>query len=150
MTNHQEDGPSSEDAKQLAAVVQQLVETRDSELEIKRAEMEVQGKEIESNERIAMASIKAQSTFHSQRFNQYNAHLIHRYIFVGLMSLVFVVFTLVAIFLEAGDLVLEIFKLMGPLVIGIFGGYQWGNRASSNKSGTTQPAASPSSDDEES
>lgn len=146
MTEDQHVEPSGEDARQLAAAVHQLVETREQEYEVKRAELEVQSREIDSNERIAMATIEAQSRFHSQRFTRYNAHLIHRYIFIGVMATLLIAFTLGAIYLQAKDLVLEMFKLLIPLVIGTFGGYQWGNRSATKNH---QDAATPSTPQEE-
>lgn len=89
MTDDQDHDERDEDTRGLTAAVQQLIESQDRKHEVRQAELQVQGKEIESNERIAMASIEAQSRFHSQRFTRYNAHLIHRYIFIGVISTFF-------------------------------------------------------------
>lgn len=117
-----------DDARQLTAAVHQLVESTEKQHEIKRAEIEVQSKEIESNEKIALASIQAQREYHSQRFTRYNDHLIHRYFFIGSMTVLVLGFSLGAIWLDAKDLVSDLFKMIVPLVVGLAGGYHWGAR----------------------
>lgn len=126
--SHEPHEDDNDDARQLTAAVHQLVESTERQHEIKRAEIEVQGKEIASNERIALASIQAQREFHSQRFTRYNAHLIHRYLFIGGMTMVVLGFSLFAIWLDAKELVADLFKMIVPLVVGLAGGYHWGAR----------------------
>ncbi|EMH78145.1 hypothetical protein EHI8A_184020 [Entamoeba histolytica HM-1:IMSS-B] len=117
--------------KELLRALTKLVEASTLEHEIKQEELAVRRQEIESNEKIAMASISAQRDFHSERFSKYNSHLVHRYWFVGVMTIVICIFAGMAIYLGAKDLVMDLSKLIASMSLGAFGGYHWGKNKGS-------------------
>lgn len=121
--------------KDLVEVLTKMAEVNTREQDVKQAELGVKQQEIESNERIALAAIDAQKSFHSDRWTKYNSHLIHRYVFVCVIAVIVCLFAGLAIYLGAKDLVMDLAKLLASLAIGTFGGYHWGknNSKSSGK-----------------
>lgn len=122
----QEQNEKPQQAKDLMLALTKMVEVSTKEQEVKQEELAVRRQEIESNEKIAMASIEAQKSFHADRWTKYNSHLIHRYIFVIVLLVVIFVFAGAAIYLGAKDLVIDVAKLASSLGLGAFGGYHWG------------------------
>lgn len=112
--------------KELMLALTKMVEVSTKEQEVKQEELAVRRQEIESNEKIAMASIDAQKAFHADRWTKYNSHLIHRYVFVIVLLVVVFLFAGAAIWLGAKDLVVDVAKLASSLGLGAFGGYHWG------------------------
>ncbi|CAB5577621.1 Uncharacterised protein [Pseudomonas putida] len=123
----------AQQAKELMQALTKMAEANTKEQEVKQAELGVKQQEIESNERIALAAIEAQKSFHSDRWNKFNSHLIHRYIFICVIAVIMAAFAGFAINLGAKDLVMDMAKLVGSMAVGTFGGYHWGK--SKSKSG---------------
>ncbi|MBA1179565.1 hypothetical protein G7008_03525 [Pseudomonas psychrotolerans] len=122
--------------KELLQALTKIVEASALEHETKQEELAVRRQEIESNEKIALASIQAQKEFHSDRFSQFNNHLVHRYFFVAAMTIFISIFAAVAIWLGAKDLVVDLSKLVVSLSVGAFGGYHWGKSKGKGDDGT--------------
>ncbi|WP_116896410.1 hypothetical protein [Pseudomonas syringae] len=129
MTENEQDVLGPEEAmktKELVSVLTKMAEANTKEQEVKRHELDVRQQEITSNERIAMAAIDAQKTFHSDRWTKYNSHLIHRYVFFVVLVILSTGFAGMAIWLGAKDVVMDLAKLGSSLALGTFGGYHWG------------------------
>lgn len=75
-------------ATELVGVLTKMAEANTKEQEVKRHELDVKQQEIASNERIAMAAIDAQKSFHEGRWTKYNSHLIHRYVFITILAVI--------------------------------------------------------------
>ncbi len=121
------DKPQTRD---LVEVLTKMAEVNTKEQEVKQAELGVKQQEIESNERIALAAIDAQKSFHSDRWTKFNSHLIHRYVFICVIAVIACAFAGLAIYLGAKDMVMDLAKLVASLAIGTFGGYHWGKNNS--------------------
>jgi len=128
----------TQQTKELVQVLTKMAEVSTKEQEVKQAELGVKQQEIESNERIALAAIEAQKSFHSDRWKKFNSHLIHRYVFVCVISVIMAIFSGLAIYLGAKDLVMDLAKLVASMAIGTFGGYHWGK--SKTKGSSQEPS----------
>lgn len=120
--------------KEVTEALKQMVDVAQQEHEIKRGDQEVKREEITSNERIALASIDAQREYHREHFTRYNAHLIHRYFFLGGVLLIVLLFSAFAIWVGAKDLVMDMAKLVLGVGVGAFGGYHYGKNKSQKAS----------------
>lgn len=112
--------------KAITVALTQMLEVAQNENEIKRGDQEVRREEITSNERIALASIEAQREYHKENFSRFNAHLIHRYWFVGMVLVCVLTFFGFAIWAGAKDLVEDLAKLIAGVGVGAFGGFHYG------------------------
>lgn len=122
----------------LPAVLESLnkfAETQALEVEIKRQELVVKEKEIESNERIALKSIDVQAAAQATKYDKFNKHLIHRYVFIGCIVLMILTFAGFALVYGAKELVLDSLKILLGFAAGIFGGFNWGK----SKKNSEQP-----------
>lgn len=113
-------------------MVQAIAESQAKEVEIKRQELEIRSQEIASNERIAMKSIEAQERFHINGREQYNKHLIHRYIYVFLTVLLICAFMIIMVMNGGRDVIIEVFKMALAAATGAFGGYHAGKNKKDN------------------
>lgn len=116
--------------KAITVALKQMVEVAQQEHDIKRGDQDVRREEISSNERIALASIEAQREYHKENFSRFNAHLIHRYWFVGTVLFGILVFSGFAIWAGAKDLVMDLAKLVVGVGVGAFGGFHYGKTKS--------------------
>jgi len=128
-----QDAEAAEHTHELLSRLGHLVEAQEREQDLKQAELQVKSSEITSNERVALASIEAQSTFHRERFGGYNKLVRMRLIFVAVFLTLILGFCLIAINLGAKELVIDLAKLMVPLIVGAVGGYGFG-RSNTNRS----------------
>lgn len=106
--------------------LQDLAQVQFQESEIKKQELVVRQKEIESNERIATKAIEAQSAAQTDKFQKYNRHLVDRYWFIGAILLMILLFCAYALSNDGKDLVLDALKMLLGFAAGIFGGFHWG------------------------
>lgn len=125
------DAPKS-NQEVLFSMVQAIAESQAKEVEIKRQELEIRSQEIASNERIAMKSIEAQERFHINGREQYNKHLIHRYIYVFLTVLLICAFMIIMVMNGGRDVIIEVFKMALAAATGAFGGYHAGKNKKDN------------------
>jgi len=115
--------------------IDKFIDVQSQEVNVRYQEARARRMEIQSNERIALASIAAKSQDRTENRIEFNKHLIHRYCFVAGVLILLFVFAGVAIWLGAKDLVSDIFKMGGGLLVGAFGGYHAGrSRAMMTKS----------------
>lgn len=114
----------------ITVALTQMLEVAQNENEIKRGDQEVRREEITSNERIALASIEAQREYHKENFSRFNAHLVHRYWFVGTVLVCALIFASFAIWAGAKDLVADLAKLVAGVGVGAFGGFHYGKNKS--------------------
>ncbi len=121
-------------ATELVGVLTKMAEANTKEQEVKRHELDIKQQEIASNERIAMAAIDAQKSFHEGRWAKYNSHLIHRYVFISIFAALVFGFSGVAIHMGAKDLIMDLAKLGASLAAGTFGGYHWGKNKGKSSS----------------
>lgn len=105
---------------------QELAQAQIQESEIKKQELIVRQKEIESNERIATKAIEAQGAAQTDKFSKYNRHLVDRYWFIGAVLLMILLFCAFALANDGKDLVLDALKMLLGFAAGIFGGFHWG------------------------
>lgn len=117
---------SGTDLANLEKAVREMAKANQQEIELKKAELDVRRAEIESNERLGMTSIQANKEHHQEHMRRYNDHLVHRYWFVGAITLGVLIFSTIAIFAGAKDLVADLVKLLGGAGAGAFGGYYYG------------------------
>ena len=73
-----------------------------------------------------MKSIEAQERFHIDGREQYNKHLIHRYIYVFLTALLICAFMIIMVMNGGRDVIIEVFKMALAAATGAFGGYHAG------------------------
>lgn len=116
----------SKDIADLKTAVIQVVESSKQENQLKKAELEVRRAEIESQERLALASIDANKQHHKEHYSLYNKHLVNRYWFIGSLVIATLIFASFAINAGAQDLVTDLTKLILGTGIGAFGGYHYG------------------------
>lgn len=139
MTEHEQEVLAPDEGtktKELVGVLTKMAEANSKEQDVKRHELDVKREEISSNERIAMAAIDAQKSFHADRWTKYNSHLIHRYVFFIVIALVGTGFSALAISMGAKEVIMDLAKLGSSLALGTFGGYHWGK--SKAKGGTQE------------
>lgn len=111
---------------ELKSSLQQMLDTAQQEHELKKEELDVRRTQIASNEKLGLASIDANKQYHREKYTHFNAHLIHRYWFVGSIVLLVLVFFGFAIHAGAKDLVADLAKLFVGVGVGAFGGYHYG------------------------
>lgn len=106
--------------------LQELAQVQYQESEVKKQELVVRQKEIESNERIATQAIQAQKSIQSEKYQKYNRHLVDRYWFFGAILLMILLFCGYALSNNGKDLVLDALKMLLGFAAGLFGGFHWG------------------------
>ena len=121
------------DLASLEKAVREIAKANQQEVELKKAELDVRRAEIESNERLGMTSIQANKEHHQEHLRRFNDHLVHRYWFIGAVTLGVLVFATIAIFAGAKELVADLVKLLGGAGAGAFGGYYYGKSKNSNE-----------------
>ncbi|WP_159355886.1 hypothetical protein [Methylovorus glucosotrophus] len=114
----------------IASSLSVIIEQQQQEVGIKNRELDVREHEISSNERIALASIQAQSQYRADNAGKYNAHLIHRYWFIGTVTFMVLAFAAFAITHESKDIIIDSIKMILGFSAGAFGGYHWGKSKS--------------------
>tara|TARA_B100000446_G_scaffold87727_1_gene82567 strand:- start:1029 stop:1448 length:420 start_codon:yes stop_codon:yes gene_type:complete len=112
--------------QEVTDALKQMIEVTQQEHDLKRGDQDVKREEIAANERVALASIDAQREYHREHFTRYNAHLIHRYYFLGGVLLIVLLFSAFAIWAGAKDLVMDMAKLVVGVGVGAFGGFHYG------------------------
>lgn len=117
---------NNKELAELKSSLRQMLDTAQQEHELKREELDVRRAQIVSNEKLGLASIEANKQYHRENYTHYNAHLIHRYWFVGGIVLLVLVFFGFAIHSGATDLVADLAKLFVGAGVGAFGGYHYG------------------------
>lgn len=125
---------SSEGLQDVTDALKQMIEVTQQENDLKRGDQEVKREEIAANQQIALASIDAQREYHREHFTRYNAHLIHRYFFLGAILVIVLVFSAFAIWAGAQDLVMDMAKLVVGVGVGAFGGFHYGQNKSQKPS----------------
>lgn len=133
----EEPDPSKQKAKRdsgkfelMADSLAKLAEVQTLEVEVRKQEAAVRQSEIESNERIALATIGAQERSQSTRGQWINRHHTTRCLFIGFLVLVVLGFAGFALLNDGKDLVADTIKLGLTFTAGLFGGFHWGRAKS--------------------
>lgn len=107
-------------------VIEKILENQKLDIEVRKQEKAVRIKEIESNENLAMQAIKAQERVQTTLVKRKTNDTLIRicgFIIIFIVTLVFISY---AITHDAKDLVIDLMKLIVPLIIGGIGGFYIG------------------------
>ncbi len=113
--------------------LEQLIDVQKKELQIREKEAESRNAEIASNERIAIASIKAQSESDKTHAHVFNAAFKYRFWMVVIAIVAITSFGITALICNQTDIALEVAKAVGFAVMGYFAGIGKAKIDQSNK-----------------
>lgn len=120
------EGTPKKNEEILMSVLRNITEAQAKDSEVRKLELEVKSEEIASHERVAMKSIDAQERSFIDNRTQYNKHLIHRYIFIAVLTVVIGAIAIAMIMNNAKDVIIDSLKLVLAFGSGAFGGFYAG------------------------
>ncbi|AGO16039.1 hypothetical protein Q7267_11125 [Glaesserella parasuis] len=114
--------PQPTDA-QLLATMRDLVKVQQANQAVKEKELELERKRIESNEKIALASIEAQKGDRTQQITAVSKLHSQRHILIGVGVVVITIIVVIAMYTDKTDFALEMLKIGGALLAGYWAGF---------------------------
>lgn len=114
-------------------MLEQLIDVQKKELQIREKEAESRNAEIASNERIAIASIKAQSESDKTHAHVFNSAFKYRFWMIVIAITAITTFGITALICNQTDIALEVAKAVGFAVMGYFAGIGKAKIDQSNK-----------------
>ena len=108
---------------QLLAAMRDMVKVQQANQAVKEKELDLERKRIESNERIALASIEAQKGDRAQQIKTISKLHSQRHILAGGIVIVVTIVVCVAMFTNNTPFALEVLKIGGALLAGYFAGF---------------------------
>lgn len=124
--------PQQTDA-QLLATMRDLVKVQQANQAVKEKELEVEKKRIESNEKIALASIEAQKEDRLAQMNTISKFELAKYIIIGIAIFGSVLLVGFGMYTGHTAFIIELSKMIVPLLIGLFSGYGIGRYKANNE-----------------
>ncbi len=126
LAKRQQENNQSERLDIVLKSLQEFAKAQIQETEIRKQELNIRQKEIESNERIANKAIETQRNTLNDKYAKYNRHLVNRYWFILILLGMVLMFAAYALVNNAKDLVIEAMKILLGFTTGLIGGYHWG------------------------
>ncbi len=114
---------------QLLAAMRDLVKVQQANQAVKEKELEVEKKRIESNEKIALASIEAQKGDRNEQIKTFSKMHTQRNIIIGVVIVAVVAIIFVSMFTNNTAFALEVLKIGGALLAGYIAGFGRGKTA---------------------
>ena len=111
------------DAQLLVAAMRDLVKVQQANQAVKEKELDLERKRIESNEKIALASIEAQKGDRDQQITTISKLHSQRHILIGVVVIIIAIIVIVAMYTNNTDFALEMLKIGGALLAGYWAGF---------------------------
>jgi membrane protein len=108
---------------QLLAAMRDLVKVQQANQAVKEKELDLERKRIESNEKIALASIEAQKGDRDQQITTISKLHSQRHILIGVVVIIIAIIVIVAMYTNNTDFALEMLKIGGALLAGYWAGF---------------------------
>ena len=108
---------------QLLAAMRDLVKVQQANQAVKEKELDLERKRIESNEKIALASIEAQKGDRDQQIPTISKLPSQRHILIGVVVIIIAIIVIVAMYTNNTDFALEMLKIGGALLAGYWAGF---------------------------
>lgn len=108
---------------QLLAAMRDLVKVQQANQAVKEKELDLERKRIESNEKIALASIEAQKGDRDQQITTISKLHSQRHILIGIVVIIIAIIVIVAMNTNNTDFALEMLKIGGALLAGYWAGF---------------------------
>lgn len=118
---------------QLLATMRDLIKTQQANQAVKEKELDIERKRIESNEKIALASIEAQKGDRTQQIKAISKLHSQRHILAGIGFLITLLVIIVAMYTNNTAFALEILKIGGSLLAGYWAGFGRGKSSALEK-----------------
>ena len=100
-----------------------LVKVQQANQAVKEKELDLERKRIESNEKIALASIEAQKGDRDQQITTISKLHSQRHILIGVVVIIIAIIVIVAMYTNNTDFALEMLKIGGALLAGYWAGF---------------------------
>ena len=108
---------------QLLGAMRDLVKVQQANQAVKEKELDLERKRIESNEKIALASIEAQKGDRDQQITTISKLHSQRHILIGVVVIIIAIIVIVAMYTNNTDFALEMLKIGGALLAGYWAGF---------------------------
>lgn len=108
---------------QLLAAMRDLVKVQQANQAVKEKELDLERKRIESNEKIALASIEAQKGDRNQQITTISKLHSQRHILIGVVVIIIAIIVIIAMYTNNTDFALEMLKIGGALLAGYWAGF---------------------------
>lgn len=108
---------------QLLAAMRDLVKVQQANQAVKEKELDLERKRIESNEKIALASIEAQKGDRDQQITTISKLHSQRHVLIGVVVIIIAIIVIVAMYTNNTDFALEMLKIGGALLAGYWAGF---------------------------
>ncbi len=112
--------------KQLIETVRELVKVQKTNNAVKEKELSIEQERIKSNEKIALASISAQKEDRFAQMSIISKFEIAKYIIIFTIIIVVTIVVWHSMGTGNTDFIIELAKMLIPLIAGCFGGYGYG------------------------
>lgn len=118
--------PEKNDSGLSPEIVKKFVETQEKELEIRQQEIAQRDKELEVEYDLAKRSLDAQERDRDRNRNHFSSFLLRRYIFIGVLTFIAILFLGFSLWIGESDIAMEIIKVASYIIAGGLGGYAIG------------------------
>jgi len=113
-------------------MLEALTEIMTAEAKVKTEEHSVRRMEVESNEKIALATIEAKERASGKGWDTYHKLQQTRWVGAVVVLVVLLLFSAWAVSAGAKDLVVDLFKIGAGFGAGVFGGFHYGKTRRKN------------------